>query len=300
MSSPSPSTSPNLKPDGRTRVNSSGSVTQSSSDGYPVYPSVSASAEEQQRDKDLQSLTQDALVVLYQLDLRPIGVSGTDAILRFCPTTEKDANGNDINVRYDGQDYYYAGVDIAEIEWGSSGEQSNPKLFVPFGAGKPEDGITGSSFATRLIRKYQDLVGARLTRIRIFEKFLDRGSLPDPNAILSRDVFVVEQKETMTNEVVEFILKPIYDVGKRHLPGRQAIKRTCSHRYRVWNGSTFDYTLATCPYNGTNYFKKNGDTTSDGGEDVCSRDLKGCKLRFGDNGVLPTRAFPGMSRISGY
>jgi lambda family phage minor tail protein L len=79
------------------------------------------------------------------------------------------------------------------------------------------------------------------------------------------------------------------------LPRRQVLRDTCLHTYRVWNGTAFDYSRATCPYTGSATFAAD-DTVSDNAHDRCSRLVSGCKERFGETAVLPTRAFPGVAR----
>ena len=88
------------------------------------------------------------------------------------------------------------------------------------------------------------------------------------------------------------------DQEGRKLPGRQVLKDACTHIYRFPDGmGDFDYTNATCPYVGTDYFEATGASTNDPALDKCGKKLSDCRLRFGQHGVLPTRAFPGVARV---
>lgn len=228
----------------------------------------------------MQSLTPGDYVVLYLLDLSPIGVPTT---YYFSPSNE---DGSDIV--FGGQAYSYVGINVTGIEWSADGTPSQAKLYLP----------NVNKFGASLVSQHQDLVGAKLTRIRTFRQFLDGEPMADTESILSTEIWVVEQKVTLNKQFAEFALQPLYDVSRRKLPGRVCLKSTCTHQYRVWDSETgqFDYTRATCPYVGSNMFKRDGTSTTNGAEDECPKDLTGCKIRFGED-PLPTRAFPGMSRI---
>jgi phage-related protein len=82
------------------------------------------------------------------------------------------------------------------------------------------------------------------------------------------------------------------------IPKRQVLRDACLAEYRYYDTATaaFDYTRATCPYVGTSYFEADGTPTINPAEDQCGRKLSDCKLRFTDL-ILPTWAFPGVSRI---
>jgi lambda family phage minor tail protein L len=229
---------------------------------------------------NLQGLSLGDLVVLYHLDLTEIGVAQN----YYFSSTNNDGSA----ITFDGQAYSYAGIDITGVEWSSEGSSTGARLFLP----------NVNKFASGLIVAHNDLVGARITRTRTFKQFLDGEDLADPAAILGRETFVIEQKASLNSEYAEFALKPLFDVGERQIPGRVCLKSTCTHRYRVWDGSSFDYSKATCPYTGAGIFEKDGSVAASGADDECSKDLKGCRLRFGTNGTLPTRAFPGMDRSS--
>lgn len=58
----------------------------------------------------------------------------------------------------------------------------------------------------------------------------------------------------------------------------------------------FDYRGVTCPYAGDRYYNADGVRVADPRADTCGKSLSDCRLRFGNHGILPTRAFPGVSR----
>jgi lambda family phage minor tail protein L len=98
--------------------------------------------------------------------------------------------------------------------------------------------------------------------------------------------------------IIEWQLSSAIDQQGVTLPGRQVLRDTCTHTYRSFNTvtQTFDYSNATCPYTGALSFGLD-DAPSGASGDICSKQLSGCKKRFGNNGNLPTRAFPGVGRV---
>ena len=217
-----------------------------------------------------------SLITLYQLDLAKLG----GPIFYF-------ASAGDINtdIVWGGQLYTALPMQAEGFEYTTRGAIPQPTVTMSnlFGAGN------------LLLDSYKGLVGADLIRILTLRRFLDDGTTPDPEAYITRDVFVVAQKTTHNAVVIAFKLAARIDQQGTQLPRRQIMRDVCSHLYRSWNGVGFDYSKATCPFVGGLAFDANDQpTTFD--KDVCSRRLTGCKLRFGAN-PLPGRFFPGVGRI---
>ena len=229
------------------------------------------------------SPTRGGLVTLYELDARNLG--DTD-IRRF---TRDTVNGG-ATILWNGNQYQPIDIEAEGFEWGGSGAPPTPTLKIS----------NVSMYAGVLVRQFNDLCGATLTRIRTYEDFLDNGATPDPTMKFPIDVFRVERKTAHNKVYIEFELAVIFDQEGLKLPNRQCIRDTCTHIYRRYDSSTgtFDYSKATCPYTGTSYFQRDGTSTTKKSEDLCGKRLTNCIQRFGSNAVLPTRAFPGMQRYS--
>ena len=144
----------------------------------------------------------------------------------------------------------------------------------------------------------QDLLGAELTRTLVLRENLDDGSDPDPAATLGvPSVYRVVQKVEQTAEFITFRLSAAIDTGDEKFPRRQVLRDSCLRRYRVWDSSAsaFDYSKATCPYNGANMFNVTDQTVTVQSEDQCGRKISGCRLRF-PGAALPITAFPGVGK----
>jgi lambda family phage minor tail protein L len=143
------------------------------------------------------------------------------------------------------------------------------------------------------------VLGCTLYRVRTYARFLDNGSEPDPTAFFGPDIFRVERKAVDNPVIIEFELSASIDQEGKKLPGRQVIRDTCLWRYRIWNATTgeFDYAKAQCPYTGTSYFDASDRPVDNASEDVPSRRLRCCELRFGKKNPLPFGGFPGVARV---
>lgn len=219
-----------------------------------------------------------AVITLFHLDANNVGAGD----FRFTSTAFTTSK-----VMYGGQTYEPVDIFAEGFEWSGKGSLPEPTLrlnnatFVLMGA----------------VIAYNDLLGAKLTRIRTFRQFLDGQADADPNAHLPTEIYYIAQKTAANKIYIEWKLASSLDQEGSLLPGRQVLKDVCTHRYRRWTGNQFDYTLATCPYAGTNYYDKDGVQVFTGDADSCGKKLSDCQLRFGASNELPTRAFPGVAVV---
>lgn len=227
--------------------------------------------------RESQQLQQDAIVTLFELDARKFG----DGILRFCP---EPLNGG--SVFFNGYEYKPVPIKAEGFKWNSQGTLPRPMLTV-----------TAMELAfLSLVISADDLVGAPVTRMRMYRKHLDDGTDPDPEALFPIDYYVIERKTSQNRRGIQFELSVQMDQQGRLIPHRQVLRDACTHRYRWWDGTQYRYEGVTCPYAGSGEWEPSGNAAERGG-DKCGKRLSDCRLRFGQNGVLPTRAFPGVGRV---
>lgn len=237
---------------------------------------------------EVQKLAMDAVVHLYTLDTSPIG---GNFVLRWTPSVRIDYPNAPTRVSFNGIEYEPYPIEAEGFEWRGKGPAPRPRIRV-----SNIDNIAGS-----LIVGYSDLVGASLTRLRTFARFLDGGPNADGNAFIEPDIWYVERKVTHNPQMIEWELSSVLDQQGKMLPGRQCLRDACTQVYREWNPATgtFDYTGVTCPYTGGAFFTEDGIPTSPD-RDRCGRRLQDCKLRGDAVGWawLYTWAFPGLARVS--
>ena len=138
--------------------------------------------------------------------------------------------------------------------------------------------------------------GARLTRLRTLARYLDGQPGKDPNRHWPAETWIVDRLASANRTEVVWELASPLDLEGRTLPGRRIVRDVCGWRYREWNGSEWIDTHAECPYDGAEYFDAEDNPVTDAAEDVCSRRLSGCKLRFAGK-PLPFGGFVGVGRV---
>jgi len=231
---------------------------------------------------EAQKAVTDTVVTLFDIDLTALG----GGVLRFTP----ELNNPDAPVvEWRGENYLPLPVAAEGFETTSGGQFPRPKLSIS----------NVMSLVKSEMITYNNFIGAEVTRWRTWAKHLDTGVDPDPDIYFPLDVYVVDRKSLENSQVIEFELSTIIDQQGIFLPRRQILRNTCTHVYRIYDTveETFDYSRATCPYGGTNYFNDRGEPVSLPAEDACSKlTSTGCKNRF-PNEPLPTRAFPGVGRF---
>ena len=223
--------------------------------------------------EELQKLEPDAIIELYELDLRPF--DGPQ--LFFHP----GLNEKLLPVVWGGQEYAPWPLETTGFQVSGKAQQGRPTLTVANISG----GLTG------LVREYQDLVGAKIIRRRTFKKFLDAvnfasGENPMADASeaahLSLEEFIVERKMAENDLQLGFELVTPLDVANQRIPARIITKDTCDWAYRS----------ESCGYVGGPVADLQDQPTDDPDKDRCSRRLSGCRLRFGEHSELPFGGAP--------
>lgn len=236
---------------------------------------------------EAQKLAPSALVQLYSLDTREMG---GDFVLFWTPSVIHEDGATPRRVRFQGIDYEPYPIEAEGFEWRGKGPAPRPRIRV-----SNIGNIAGS-----LIVGYNDLVGAKLIRLRTHARFLDGEPEGDWGSYYEPDVWYVERKTSHSPQAIEWELAPLTDQQGRRLPGRQCIRDVCTHIYREWKPATgtFDYTGVTCPYVGGQGWTEDGIPTSLD-RDRCGQRLTDCKLRGDASGwaELPSWSFPGLARV---
>lgn len=225
---------------------------------------------------EIQKQNAGAWVELFVLDATAQG----GAIARFHAGT----NGLSTAVVWQGNSYLPFPIEMTGFEWNGQG-LPRPKARVANVAGT----------ISALVRNYDDLIGAKMTRKRTMVQFLDAVNFPggtnptaDQNSYLPDEVFYITQKTREDKYLVEFELGSPLDLQGVMVPRRQIVGPVCAWRKYRGDG---------CGYAGAPVATETDAPTSDPLLDKCSRTLTGCKLRFGEHGVLPFGGFPASALV---
>ena len=145
-----------------------------------------------------------------------------------------------------------------------------------------------------LVREYDDLLGAVLTRWRTFTKYLDGAPQADPNAHFAPDVYKLDRKTSQNKIFIEWELAAAMDQEGKKLP----VAKSCGTSVPISTASGTVRRSTTkrrrVPIPAGNCFDRTG-TPCSASADKCGKRLSDCELRF-PNQPLPTRAFPGVAR----
>ncbi len=233
-----------------------------------------------------QSLSPDALVELFTLDTSMLtniyGVAGTGSVYNW---TAGSLNG--ASVSFGGVVYAPMPIETAGFEWNGQGKLPRPTLKV----------ANISGLATGLVIEYGDMLGARVTRLRTFAKFLDGKPTADSSAHYEPDEFRVDRKSVQNKHYVEWELAADFDQQNIRLPKRQVLRDACSETYRVFAAGFFH--PGTCPYAGGAMFDISNNAVFTQKEDVCNHRLTGCQARYpGKNNPIPFAGWPGVAQTA--
>lgn len=225
---------------------------------------------------DIAALSPTALVELFELDLTPFGGD----VVRF----HGGKNSLVGNIVFDGNTYSAYPIEANGFELNGRGKLPRPTLRVA--------NVTGE--ITGLVLDYQDLLGAKLTRIRTLAKYLDAVNFPggvnataDPDQRLPDEIWYIDRKSQENKVVVEFELTASFDVVGVQLPRRQIIQNVCPWEYRG----------TECGYAGTDYFNTADQPVALADLDKCGKRLTSCRLRFGQAAALPYGGFPAAGLV---
>lgn len=236
---------------------------------------------------ELQSISPSAIVELFELQLVQ-SLHGSTDVYRFHAGTSLSNNGTN-PIIWNGNTYTRMPIEAEGFEYSGNGQLPQPKLRVSNINGT----ITALLLIVNAITTGNDLIGAKLTRIRTLARYIDATNFPgnvnplgtpDPTVEFPREVYYIAQKSVENRDVVEFTLAAAFDLQGVRAPKRQCISNICQWVYRS----------AECGYTGTSYFNENDQAVGSSTLDVCGKRLSSCQARFGATAELPFGSFPGV------
>lgn len=189
-------------------------------------------------NKQLISLTPDALIDLYEIDfsnLQPnfeelkdlYGINiGADTVYRFCPMI----NGTNPIV-WQGYSYQPLPIKVDGFENKSDGRLPRPKLTIA----NPE------GLFSKIVHSNQDFANCKVTRKRTYARFLDSENFPqgvnpfgmsDQNSHLIDDVYFINNKTAENKNFIEFELVSALELEESYVPARVVLSGYCNFTYR--------------------------------------------------------------------
>jgi hypothetical protein len=188
---------------------------------------------------------------------------------------------------WNGNTYLRFPVQVEGFEWNGQGQLPRPKLTVS----NLNSTITAILLLVNETTPGNDLLGAKLTRIRTLAKYLDNvnfngGVNPsgavDPTAEFPRDIYYISRKASETRDAVEFECAAAFDLQNLKAPRRLCINNVCQWKYRSAIGCGYDSTEIGPFWTATD------EPANSLADDVCGKRLSSCILRFGQVSVTGT------------
>lgn len=138
-----------------------------------------------------------------------------------------------------GDKYIAAPINAEGFELNSQGTLPTPKLSI---STHDSEGIESLAILRFYLQRLNNLVGAKVTRYRVFAKHLDadnfinsippEGFDPDPYAEFPRDIFYIDRKSNENKYGIELQLASAFDIEGLQLPSRIVVSNRCLWKYR--------------------------------------------------------------------
>lgn len=194
---------------------------------------------------ELMSLSPSALITLFEISIEDLGfnvgtVSQTEISLGIGTSFlfHNNINLTTSSLFWQGREYSAAPITADGFETNLKGSPVTPTLTITVS----DEGIPYLSILKQRIRDLGDIVGAKLTRIRTFARFIDAGNFynqippqnyyPDPTQELPRDIYYIDRLANENKNFIQYDLAPLFVVEGVTLPGRVISENVCPWQYR--------------------------------------------------------------------
>ena len=236
------------------------------SNGDPVVDITKSKRSYQKIISDLGRTSPSSVVTLYEIDLENLlideamaynadGDRSGESVFRFHNNLKLTKQ----KIYWKGQTYHPLPIQVDGFESSTKGAQPTPRMALM----SNEESDTLFRDFKAMVRKLDDLIGAKVTRVRTFSKYLDaenfydisdsgvktslgddvvipEGVEPDPLAEFPREIFFINRKSTEGKMGLEFELASFIDFENLKLPSRIVVSRYCQFQYRG-EGCLYDY-----------------------------------------------------------
>lgn len=192
-------------------------------------------------EADVQQSWHDAIVEMFDVDLSGLTNSPAD-IFYFTNQLKEDGT----KVQWKGKIYEPLPIISAGYDKNTNGQIAQPSLTVA--------NVLGTF--TQVVASYDDLVGAKITRRRTLQKYLDGSPQADTLQEFPVDVFYIERKTQETALTITWQLSNVLDLEGVKLPRRVITQNLCLWRYRS----------SECSYTGAPVFNSRDQVISTAGQ----------------------------------
>jgi len=208
-----------------------------------------------------------SVVTLYEIDLEDLLIDENmpylettlagEAVFRFHNNLKLTKQ----KLYWKGEEYHPLPVYVEGFDSNTRGSAPTPRMSMV--ANEKDDNQSMFRSFKLMVRQLDDLIGAKVTRVRTFAKYLDvknfydiqqgggrvtlgddtlipEGFTPDPLAEFPREIFFINRKSVENKNGLEFELGSFIDFESLKLPTRLVISRYCQFQYRG-EGCIYEY-----------------------------------------------------------
>lgn len=194
--------------------------------------------------EDLATFAPSAVIELFELTLDAT-LHGSSDVYRFHAGCNANVTGN---IVWNGNSYIRLPIKAEGFEFSSAGSLPRPTLTIA----NLDGGITAVLLLVNATTPGNDLIGAKLKRIRTLKKYLDGEPSADSHAKFPDEIWFVDRKAAENRDVVQFELASKLDMAGVMLPRRQLVSNICQWQYK---SSECSYT-PVASFNGTYNLRK--------------------------------------------
>lgn len=235
----------------------------------------------QNLNSEFASLEPSSIISLYEIDITNLGFSSSSQFIINLRDVQMSLPGdvatsefnysiirlhNNVKlgksvIYWNGKAYMPAPIKTEGFEAASKGVFPKPKFSLSF-----SDEFLFTFALFKKVVQFDQLIGAKFTRIRTFAKFLDAknfyqldsnnnttnipivadtasipdGFSPDSNCEFPRDIYYFDRKSSENKSFIEFEMSSSIDLDRVKLPRRKVLSYTCPWSYRG-EGCLYEY-----------------------------------------------------------
>ena len=241
--------------------------------------------------REVHALESDAIIALYEIDISEIKKNlhlGSTLLLEDKLRFHNLEVWNRDKIYFRDEAYHPIPIITEGFEISSSSELPRPTItFISMkGIDEKTEGGTKFNFESlkQAIIKLESMIGAKVTRIRTFLKYLDAsnkipgaGQSVGTNPEFPREIYYVNRKVSENKGSLQLELSSVLDLENFKLPKRLCLANRCPFLYRG-EGCAYEYSATTPP-------PSNSCPNCDSDEDQQ-------KEEFGNSAILPQFAPP--------
>lgn len=195
--------------------------------------------------KEAISLESSSIVTLYEIDLSNLDAVRNLGATALAESTLRFHNIELLNqtvIYFKGDAYHPIPIITDGFEVTSAGALPRPTLtFTSLKAIESVEANNQFASLKKSILELNNMIGAKVTRLRTYVKFLDASNTAIPgvgqhstssNPEFPRDVFFVERKVAEDKSTIQFELASVMDMENFQLPARICLASRCPWTYR--------------------------------------------------------------------